>query len=71
MKESDEHNGLYQEMVARTGMSEEEVDEFIFEQVVAKAADHESVQEALDRKKAEMSKRTTFEQFKKFQEDNQ
>ena len=44
MKESDEHNGLYELMVATTGKSEEEIDAFIFEQVVAKAADQESVQ---------------------------
>lgn len=51
MKESDEHNGLYELMVATTGKSEEEIDAFIFEQVVAKAADQESVQKALDKGK--------------------
>ena len=51
MKESDEHNGLYELMVATTGKSEEEIDAFIFEQVVAKAADQESVQKALDKRR--------------------
>ena len=68
MKESDEHNGLYELMVANTGMSEEEVDKFIFEQVVAKAADQESVQKALDKGKASIVR---DEKFKKFQNDNQ
>ena len=84
MKESDEHNGLYELMVATTGMSEEEIDAFILKQVVAKAADQESVQEALDKGKKAIAKDEksrkpsgwameiiTKEELKKFQEDNQ
>lgn len=68
MKESDEHNGLYELMVATTGKSEEEIDAFIFEQVVAKANDQEGVQEALDKGK---KMAVAEEKLQKFQEDNQ
>jgi len=84
MKESDEHNGLYELMAATTGMSEEEIDAFILEQVVAKAADQESVQEALDKGKKAIAKDEksrkplgwameiiSEEELKKFREDNQ
>jgi len=69
MKESDEHNGLYEKMVAMSGMSEEEFDAFILEQVVAKAADHKGIQDTLDRVLLKCFVRE--EKFKEFQDDNQ
>lgn len=65
MKASDEGSGMYKVMMAITGLSEEEVDEFIFEQVVNKAADEQAVIDAVEDGKAKEAL------LKKFQEDNQ
>ena len=73
MKESDEHCGVMEEMVATSGLSLEEVENYILEQVVAKAADHKSVQETLGKlgAKAFIANANQKRNFKKFQDDNQ